>query len=155
VVFTRFDEEGALTPTDSANVGSVEPTVLPGNGTAALQGKDGEDVARESPGEILERLRAASERRHQEVTRLSTDVAQLGDEIAKIRDEREAVLDELAKLRVEVAEAAERAGALRTPTDVQRPVEEPTAHAWPAEEPDGSQGSDSGAIGRFRLRRRR
>jgi septal ring factor EnvC (AmiA/AmiB activator) len=155
VVFTRFDEEGALTPTDLANVGSDEPTVLPGNGTAALQGKDGEDVARESPREILERLRAAAERRHQKVTRLSTDVAQLGDEIAKIRDEREAVLDELAKLRVELAEAAERAGALRTPTDVQRPVEEPTAHARPAEEPDGSQGSDSGAIGRFRLRRRR
>ena len=136
-------------------MGSDEPTVLPGSGTAALQGKDGADVARESPGEILERLRAAAERRHQEVTRLSTDVAQLGDEIAKIREDRLAVLDELAKLRVELAEAAERAGALRTPADVQRPVEEPTAHAQPAKEPDGSQGSDSGAIGRFRLRRRR
>ena len=126
-----------------------------GMGQPHSKGRTAKTWRARAPGEILERLRAASERRHQEVTRLSTDVAQLGDEIAKIRDEREAVLDELAKLRVEVAEAAERAGALRTPTDVQRPVEEPTAHAWPAEEPDGSQGSDSGAIGRFRLRRRR
>jgi septal ring factor EnvC (AmiA/AmiB activator) len=144
-----------LPPTDLDSVGTDEPTVLPGNGAAALQGKDGEDVARESPGQILERLRAATERRHQKVTRLSADVAQLGDEIAKIREEREAVLENLAKLRAELAEATERVGAPSTPADVQRPVEEPTAHERPAEEPDGSQGSDSGDVGLFRLRWRR
>ncbi len=161
-------------PTDSDSVGADQPTVAPEDGTAAFEEKDAKNVARETPREMLDGLRAATEQRRHKVTRLRTDVAQLGEQVAKIRREREAVLDELAKLRTDLAEATGRVGE-RTPTDSHLPVEEPREREPAGSKPAGSsaqpgheqaasrgpdpaasgQGSEPAAGGRFRFRRRR